>query len=265
MSDFSPDLRLELIDTGDQAGVWGETTNTNLGTLLESAVAGYTAVPISATPQALTANDGAPDEARFAAIAFTGAAADFTVCIPPNSKLYTFYNATSYTATISNATADNGTTLTGGTTVAIPANKTMSVWSDGSNVAQQNNHFVGTPTAPTAAAKDATTQIATDAFVDRLRSFLTSTTTTTAVVTDRGCLLPLTASITIPNSVFAANDAFTIFNNSSSSISVTQGSGVTMYWAGPATTGTRTLAGRGLCTVIFISASVCVISGAGLS
>ncbi len=35
-STYSPDLRLELIATGDQAGVWGNTTNTNLGTLLES-------------------------------------------------------------------------------------------------------------------------------------------------------------------------------------------------------------------------------------
>ena len=38
---FSPDLRIELIGAGEQPGVWGTTTNTNLGTLIEDAIAGY--------------------------------------------------------------------------------------------------------------------------------------------------------------------------------------------------------------------------------
>lgn len=156
-SSYSPDLRLELIGTGDQAGVWGNTTNTNLGTLIENAVAGYTSVSIIASPQALTALDGAEDQARFAAIALTTTTgANFTVCIPPNSKLYTFYNASSYTATISNSTVKNGIVLSGGTTVAIPTGKTMSVWSDGTNVAQQANHLISpsmvTPTLGTPAS-----------------------------------------------------------------------------------------------------------------
>lgn len=142
-STYSPDLRIELIGTGDQAGVWGSTTNNNLGTFIENAVAGYTSVAIIASPQALTANDGAADEARFAAIALTTVTgANFTVCIPPNSKLYTFYNASSYTATISNSTVKNGVVLSGGTTVAIPAGKTVSVWSDGTNVAQQSDYLI---------------------------------------------------------------------------------------------------------------------------
>jgi hypothetical protein len=170
-STYSPDLRLELIGTGDQAGVWGNTTNTNLGTLIENAVAGYTSVSIIASPQALTANDGAEDEARFAVVALTTTtSANFTVCIPPNSKLYTFYNASSYAATISNSTVKNGITLSGGTTVVIPSGKTMSVWSDGTNVAQQTNNFIspsmsGTPSAPTASFGTSTTQVATTAFV----------------------------------------------------------------------------------------------------
>lgn len=175
-STYSPDLRIELIGTGDQAGVWGNTTNTNLGTLMENSIAGYTSVSIIASPQALTANDGALDEARFAAIALTTTtAANFTVCIPPNSKLYTFYNASSYTATVSNSTVKNGIVLSGGTTVAIPAGKTISVWSDGTNVAQQTNQLIspsmssptmtGTPVAPTASYGTNTTQLATTAFV----------------------------------------------------------------------------------------------------
>lgn len=31
-SSYSTNLAIELIGTGDQAGTWGSTTNTNLGT-----------------------------------------------------------------------------------------------------------------------------------------------------------------------------------------------------------------------------------------
>ena len=41
-STYSTNLALELIGTGDQAGTWGTTTNTNLGTLIEQAISGYT-------------------------------------------------------------------------------------------------------------------------------------------------------------------------------------------------------------------------------
>lgn len=277
MSSYSPNLRIELITTGDQTGVWGVTTNTNLGTLLEDAIAGYTSVAVASADQALTVNDGAADQARNATIALTtSTGADFNVYAPPVEKQYTIYNASLYTATFGCWTAASLPSLVYyGNTVDIPAGETMTLWSDGTNFAPSNTYFealaikdavlTGTPVAPTAAAKTSTTQVSTTAFVDRLRSFLSSSTTGTAVVTDRGCLLPLTGNMTIPASVFSANDAFTIFNNSSGNITLTQDTGLTMYWAGPATTGNRTLAGRGLCTVVFISGTVCVISGAGLS
>lgn len=175
-STYSTDLRLELIGTGDQAGVWGNTTNNTVGTLMEAAIAGYTSVSITASPQALTALDGATDQSRYNSIALTTTTgANFTVCTPPTPKQYTFYNASAYTATITNATAKNGTTPTGGTTVAIPAGKIMSVWTDGTNFTQSSTHFIsptiaspamsGTPTAPTATYGTSTTQLATTAFV----------------------------------------------------------------------------------------------------
>jgi hypothetical protein len=39
-STYSTNLKLELIGTGEQAGTWGTTTNTNLGTALEQAIVG---------------------------------------------------------------------------------------------------------------------------------------------------------------------------------------------------------------------------------
>jgi len=155
-STYSTDLRIELIGTGDQAGVWGVTTNNNLGTLLESAIAGYTSVSVIASSQALTANYGAADQARFATIAVTTTTgANFAVYAPPNPKLYVIYNASSYVATIYNSTV-LGNTTAAGTGVAIPAGKTMTIWSDGTNFASQNTHLIspsfttpalGTPTS----------------------------------------------------------------------------------------------------------------------
>lgn len=141
MSTYSPSLRIELIGTGDQAGTWGNTTNTNLGTLIESAVAGYVSVSVTSANQALTALNGAADEARNQSIALTTTTgANFAVYAPPAEKTYVIYNASPYTATIYNSTVIGNTTAAG-TGVAIPANKTMTVWTEGTNFRAQNDHL----------------------------------------------------------------------------------------------------------------------------
>lgn len=147
-STFSPNLRIELIGAGEQAGTWGTTTNTNLGTLVEDAISGLAQVTISSANQAFTAVNGAADQARNAIIQLNSASAAFAVYAPPESKLYTIFNNTSYTATIYNSTA-LGNTTAAGTGVAIPAGKTMTVWSNGTNFEVQNNRFVGQVIAST--------------------------------------------------------------------------------------------------------------------
>jgi len=141
MSTYSPALRIELITTGTQSGTWGTTTNTNLGTLIESAIAGYISVSITSTNQALTALDGAADQSRNMVIALTtttGAA--FNVYAPPSEKTYVIYNTSSFAATVYNSTV-LGNTTAAGIGVAIPAGRTATVWSDGTNFAFQNNHL----------------------------------------------------------------------------------------------------------------------------
>ena len=140
-STYSPNLRIELIGTGDQAGNWGTTTNTNLGTLIEDSVSGYEAVSVTSANQALTALNGVADQSRNAVLALTNTTgANFSIYAPPASKQYTIYNASSYVATIYNSTA-LGNTTAAGSGIAIPAGKTMTVWSDGTNFSVQNNHL----------------------------------------------------------------------------------------------------------------------------
>ena len=132
-STFSPDLRIELIGAGEQPGVWGTTTNTNLGTLIEDAIAGYVSVSVTSANQAFTANNGAADQARNATIALTtttGAA--FAVYAPPAAKQYVISNTSAYAATIYNSTVLGNTTAAGlGVTVA--AGKKLAIFSDGTN------------------------------------------------------------------------------------------------------------------------------------
>ena len=141
MSTYSPSLRIELITTGTQAGTWGNTTNTNLGGLIESAIAGYTSVSITSANQALTALNGAPDQSRNQTIALTTTTtAAFNVYAPPAEKTYVIYNASAQAATIFNSTV-LGNTTAAGLGVAIPAGRTVTVWSDGTNFSFQNDHL----------------------------------------------------------------------------------------------------------------------------
>ena len=90
---------------------------------------------------------------------------------------------------------------------------------------------------------------------------VSSNATNTLVVGDVGKLLSVSAGQTVPNSTFAAGDVVVIFNNSSSSITLTM-SITTAYIAGTDTDkATMTLATRGVATILFISGTVCVVSG----
>jgi hypothetical protein len=137
-SSYSPNLRVELIGSGDQAGTWGTTTNNNFSYLLDTAIAGAISVTISTTPQALTAIQGptatlASNQAVYATLKLVSAASAFTLYAPPAAKQYIVWNATSYTATIGNATALGGTTSTGGTTITLTAGEKALIWSDNTN------------------------------------------------------------------------------------------------------------------------------------
>ena len=74
-----------------------------------------------------------------------------------------------------------------------------------------------------------------------------------------------TGGVTIPAAVFSVGDAFTIYNNSSSTQVITQGSNVTLRYAGTANTGNRNLLQYGICTILCVSSNNFVISGTGLS
>jgi hypothetical protein len=140
---YNNNLRIAEIGTGDQAGVWGNTTNYNLATLLTEAITGVASITITGN-QALTALDGATDQSRQAVLLLSGTPASaFTLYTPPTDKIYIIKNSTGQTATISAATLANGTTPTGGTTVTIPNGNTVFIYCDGTNIADGLNRING--------------------------------------------------------------------------------------------------------------------------
>lgn len=92
-SSYSSLLRLELISTGDQSGTWGDTTNTNLGTLLENAIAGTATVNVTSGNVTLTNEDGVDDQARCMMLKITGTpGTSRNVVAPKSSKVYVVLN-----------------------------------------------------------------------------------------------------------------------------------------------------------------------------
>jgi hypothetical protein len=89
------------------------------------------------------------------------------------------------------------------------------------------------------------------------------TTSYTLATTDRGEFVEVGASgaIVIPDATFSAGDAVVIFNNTSGAITITC-SITTAYIGGTdADKATVSLATRGVCNILFISGTVCVITG----
>jgi hypothetical protein len=88
----------------------------------------------------------------------------------------------------------------------------------------------------------------------------------TLVAGDNGKHINITTGgVTIPSGVFSAGNVVSIFNDSGSDQTITQGGSVTLRLAGSATTGNRTLAQYGLCSALCVGSNEFVISGAGLS
>jgi hypothetical protein len=91
----------------------------------------------------------------------------------------------------------------------------------------------------------------------------TRTTSYTLTTSDVGKYVQVSTggSITIPNSTFAEGDAITLFNNTTGNITITC-STTNAYIAGTNTNKTSmTLATRGVATILFISATLCVVTG----
>ena len=134
-STYSTNLKLELIGNGDQSGTWGTTTNTNLGTLLEQAIAGIENITISTANYLLTNLNGLSDESRNAVLVVTGTPGAVRNLLVPlgQTKTYIVVNNTTGGFDIGVQTW-SGSALTGvGAIATIPSGASIQIYCTGSN------------------------------------------------------------------------------------------------------------------------------------
>jgi len=195
MSTYSS-LKFELILTGDQSGQWGNTTNSNIGTAINEAIAGSVDITFASADVTLTLLDtNATQSARNMRLDLTGTSGGArTLTLGSGcqiNKPYIVNNGLADAVTVKN---------TSGTGISVPAGKTMWLFNNSTNVVDVVSHlssltlatalpvasggtgvttstgtgstvlsasptFTGVPLAPTAAFGTDTTQIATTAFV----------------------------------------------------------------------------------------------------
>lgn len=126
MSTYSTNLGIELIGTGEQSGTWGTTTNTNLGTLIEQAISGYTTQAVATgTDTTITIPDGTTGVARNMYIELTGTGgASTNLIVPTKRKLYFIYNNTSSGQVTVKVSAGTGVSVANGAKVVLVYNGT---------------------------------------------------------------------------------------------------------------------------------------------
>ena len=291
-------LKIQLMATGENNTSWGDVTNTNLGTAIEEAIVGSADVTFASANVTLTlSNTNASQTARNMRLRCTGTTGGSTrnLVVPAIEKPYI----------VQNDCADSVVIKTpAGTGVTVPAGATMWVYNDGVNVISaisyapfrgaldfaSVNAVVGTLVATNLTATNLTTTNLTS--TNATSTNLTATTVLdagtigaaapgfrglpqnaqtgayTLVLSDigkqvsnttGGWVIPANASVAFP-----IGAAVVLFNNSGSSQTVSITSD-TMYLAGTANTGTRTLAQRGLATCVKVASTTWVISGTGVS
>ena len=153
-STYSSDLKLELMATGENAGTWGDKTNTNLN-LLQQAISGYEAVTLtSGGTLALAMTNATLSNARNMVIKFnTITAAASTVCTIPDSieKFYIFdVRAVTNPTNLTIKTAS-------GTGFSPDAQKIYAAYSDGTNLIEVSLDTLGGTIAAAQIADDAVT------------------------------------------------------------------------------------------------------------
>ena len=118
MATYTTRLRLEKQATGANSNTWGSRLNSNVFSLVDNAVAGYTTIALTDSTVTLSVSDGSADQARSSMLELTGTlTSNVGVVIPSVSKQYLVRNATSgsFTVTIK-ANGGTGSAVTQGTT-----------------------------------------------------------------------------------------------------------------------------------------------------
>ena len=298
---YTPLLGLAQPVTGTESGTWGDTINVSLTALLDTAIAGTKTADVTSGDWTLSDIDGADDDARAAVLIPTGTngATTRSILAPNQSKLYVIINQATGSVVIKGATGPTtGVTITAGsqalvawngtdfvnitpsgnsgtvTSVAmtvpsflsisgspVTSSGTLAVTLSGTALPVANGGTGSTTGNLSSCTADGTNAVG---YKNIPQSGSDKTTAYTLATTDVGKYIGVgtSGSIVVPASTFANGDAISIFNNTSGNITITINSPTTAYIAGTNTVKTSvTLATRGIANILFVSSTVCVLTG----
>ena len=278
-STFTPNKNIEKPAFNDYVDGWDVPVNSDF-TIIDTALGGKTTINVTgltATPTVLSIGQYQPP----IFILTNTISANLTFVVP--SAVGGEWIVSNQTSGAFTVTFTSGG---GGTSVVCPQGLNTAIFSDGTNIARSDSN-PGTPGGSTTQVQfNSSGAFAGSANLtfDTAGQNLTSGTFTDAkgnmrvipanaqsgayvlVEADVGKYINITTGgVTVPASIFSTGNAISIYNNSASNQTITQGGSVTMYLSGTATTGNRTLAQRGVATVLCVAANTFVIAGSGLS
>ena len=254
--------------TGVSVNTGGSTTYTN--------ITAPSATAAGSTSQAMRFN-------------LTGAlAANQNVLLPQSvAGMWVVSNNTTGTFTVTMG-SNNGSNVAAGTTVSVPQGYSTIIFCDGTNVKLSDDGILqggnitgsltvggsitaGTTIAAGTALSSGTTITAGTTVSDSIGNVRnipqnSQTSSYVLVATDNGkCINITTGGVTVPSGIFSSGNTIAIYNNSSASQTITQGTSVTLTLAGFGTTGNRSLALYGVASILCTGSNTFVITGQGLS
>lgn len=231
-------LKFELIGTGDQTGTWGATTNTNVGTAIEQAIAGMaplTAGNFTANVATLTLTDtNAAQNARALALVVSNGSlsAAGTINVPAVQKPYIIINNDAWDVTVK---------VSGLTGVLVPAGKRTVVYNNGTDVGEEISYLtalaLGTPlpasSGGTGGASLTAAQIVTYTGAETLTNkTFTGYTETVYTITDGASVVLNPANGTIQTWTLGANrsPSITMSAGQSLTLMIADGTAYAVTW-----------------------------------
>jgi hypothetical protein len=247
---------------GDGAITLANTTGSASGNAITTTSAQYMVVRITGT-QTVTKVITGPSYSKLYMVDHAGATSPVTfkaagqagVSVAVGESCFVYFNGTDYIKVAS----DLITTLTG---TLGPANGGTGVANNAASTLAISGNFATTLTVTGTTGVTLPTS-GSLGYLNIPQSGAAKTTSYTLAVGDIGEFIEVGASgsIVVPDATFSAGDAVVIFNNTSGAITLTM-SITTAYIGGTnSDVATISLATRGICNVLFISGTVCVVTG----
>jgi hypothetical protein len=226
-SSYSTDLKLELMVTGENAGTWGDITNTNLN-ILQQSIGGYQSVAVNATTGlTLTFTNGALSDGKNAVLNLTGTpTTNINILVPDGIEKTYFVNNQivhgTNTVTLKTAT---------GTGIKLAQGNRYTVYSDATNV-----NLVQMTQVWRAITTTATIQPGSAILANTVATSFTITLPASPATGDIVSIIDQGYDFNI-NALTIAGNGSNIANTSTNLIVNTQGAGFSLIYSGDATTG----------------------------